>query len=591
MQYNDPREALQDLINTNPELKKKIIESCESLNLEQKFYADYVLIQETTFKKIVHILQQEYHTDKLSHNNNISPDIVHEISRIINSSRDVIRKKDNFKYSISDEYYNFLIELNPYAFIKAITWKEERKNNYDWYDNENTYIYYKRHVEFLDKNDPSIKISKRVSEFLTGLISKPIDEIIQICWNLKLENSRLKENKKSDETLSKMRQETSNTMTAQHNKAIELKKREENVTKREEELNERENNADSYMLEINKIKEETDVLQEELMKKTKRNNIIRKGINAIFQIRKNKLRKDKLELVEKKKRYANEYNEFEQSKAEFEWKKAVFEKKNEQMKKAFEETFKELEIWIENFWNLFSPDVLISWKHLNLFINFYLKQKNIYYSNLLSQINFNEINFKNIERIDFSKMRWKISKIFRNKDKTKNIFIELNKIFLNKERLDYFNLLQENKLQIKQLLKKLNKAEKIEFFRIFIDPIIYFLVKKLKKETISELIKLDSFNPEYNEYEYNLYNILDKFIKTINEIKWLINNDILNNEILVDFTIHISEIKEIFLKWEINYLNQYNIHSKRVYEDEREAMYLNWIELLISDLEEKLNTL
>jgi hypothetical protein len=126
--YKDPRESLQDIININPDLKEKLISECSQLNEKQYFYADYVLVQESTLKKIIRTLQQEYHPDKIISNplfakqdkNNIEV-IATEISQIINSSRTSIETKSTFNFEISNQYLDFLLELNPLAFIKALS--------------------------------------------------------------------------------------------------------------------------------------------------------------------------------------------------------------------------------------------------------------------------------------------------------------------------------------------------------------------------------------------------------------------------------------------------------------------------------------
>lgn len=108
--YKDPREALQDIININPELKEKLISECSQLNEKQYIYADYVLIQETTLKKIIRTLQQEYHPDKIISNPLFAKQdktsiesIATEISQIINSSRVSIEKNPPLisKYQIN----------------------------------------------------------------------------------------------------------------------------------------------------------------------------------------------------------------------------------------------------------------------------------------------------------------------------------------------------------------------------------------------------------------------------------------------------------------------------------------------------------
>ncbi|MDD4151487.1 MAG: hypothetical protein PHR68_02645, partial [Candidatus Gracilibacteria bacterium] len=165
--YRNPREALQDIINFDENLKKDLIEECSIINENQNNFVDYVFIKAETLKKITRILLSKFHPDKIANTDIYSglneekiKIVSKEISQIINQASESILNKSTFSFEISPIYYCFLLDLNPIAFIQNLSSQDKFLNIeegedyrfYNWYDEEKTYNFFLQNKRNFEKD-------------------------------------------------------------------------------------------------------------------------------------------------------------------------------------------------------------------------------------------------------------------------------------------------------------------------------------------------------------------------------------------------------------------------------------------------------
>lgn len=633
MKYIDPREALHDIININPELKAKLINDCSIENNEQSFYADYVLIQETTLKKIIRTLQQEYHPDKIISNplfakqdKTCIESIATEISQIINSSRVSIEKKSTFNYEISNQYLEFLLESNPLAFIKAITWKIERSLKieaenwvrvYNWYDDKDSYNYYTKHINFIRDNDKDFILNREI-------IRKKSE--IQLLSRERLENryialykqnfQKLAEIRTLKEEIDKIKKEKKTlekSLEALNKLIIELKISKENLKSEEERLRNLELSLyERLTKERTKLLEEKNILNEaKILSWTEIDEQARlldereyqiKNDATLIEAEKERLKQRNLELINKEIDLVKREEELKNNLGNLEEKEKSLwdlekklENEKEQNNKLRADAFETIEELTRYYEDKLSSKELFSVDNLSKIREWLVYIKDSYYEKLISDSKEKTLIFENIDNTDFSEMiSW--YEIFKNPRKSQKIFEELRLLFKSISHNFSLSIFIQESSNINKLINKLNSSEKRHAFNLFLNQVINKVTNDEKINLIKSLRNIPDNEVFEWAYRNELLKAINTYIQDIQTLEEIINYDIFEWKFTISLELEMRDIKEIISKWELDYLKQYNFFYSKLNDEKwwiSLAFEIDWrnpVEDVIFDIEKKLNS-
>lgn len=633
MKYIDPREALHDIININPELKAKLINDCSIENNEQSFYADYVLIQETTLKKIIRTLQQEYHPDKIISNplfakqdKTCIESIATEISQIINSSRVSIEKKSTFNFEISNQYLEFLLESNPLAFIKAITWKIERSLKieaenwvrvYNWYDDKDSYNYYTKHINFIRDNDKDFILNREI-------IRKKSE--IQLLSRERLENryialykqnfQKLAEIRTLKEEIDKIKKEKKTlekSLEALNKLIIELKISKENLKSEEERLRNLELSLyERLTKERTKLLEEKNILNEaKILSWTEIDEQARlldereyqiKNDATLIEAEKERLKQRNLELINKEIDLVKREEELKNNLGNLEEKEKSLwdlekklENEKEQNNKLRADAFETIEELTRYYEDKLSSKELFSVDNLSKIREWLVYIKDSYYEKLISDSKEKTLIFENIDNTDFSEMiSW--YEIFKNPRKSQKIFEELRLLFKSISHNFSLSIFIQESSNINKLINKLNSSEKRHAFNLFLNQVINKVTNDEKINLIKSLRNIPDNEVFEWAYRNELLKAINTYIQDIQTLEEIINYDIFEWKFTISLELEMRDIKEIISKWELDYLKQYNFFYSKLNDEKwwiSLAFEIDWrnpVEDVIFDIEKKLNS-
>lgn len=599
--YRNPREALQDIINSDESLKKDLIKECSLINENQNNFKDYVFIKAETLKKITRILLSKFHPDKIAITDIYKwlteekiQIVSKEISQIINQAGESMENKSTFSFEITPVYYCFLLDLNPIAFIQNLSSQdkflkieeEEDYRFYNWYDDENSYNSFLQNKRNFEKDfnlKLRLELNKKWNEiknfsrenleenflYLYKIFLKKIDKISSLEAEIKEIQSQILEEKNLEirkNDLEKKERELYNSLALE--RAQMLSKFDELKLISEKEL----------------LKKQEELLEKERILNFKEQKLIEKEL--ILQNKEKILLKTEQDLNIREQNLKEQENKFKEEGLEI----SRLEQEKELLK---DEAFTTIWHIIKEYEEKLSVEKIFSLENLEEIQKWLIYMKDSFYDKLLSKKDDKNIVLKNIEESDFVYFK-RFFDIFYDKNVSKNIFLEIEKIsFSIKQNFSKEEF--ENKIiNYKNLFSFLNFREKNKAFENFILPILQKIILQKRMNFVKKLRNIKNNDFIYWNYKSVLLEDIESYFENIEELRNLVNVNLFNWKKLFDLKEEFEIIKEIIKKWEIDYLKQYNYFFSKLNDEKwwlTWAFLVDWrnpIEEIIYSLEEKL---